>query len=175
MIVERITTPSASPVSLSEVKAHLRIEHSMDDARLDGMIWAATREVEDTGQLALLSQTIRVTLPVWPGGLELQLPIGPVLSGAATVTIDGEAYTDHDLTTGKRPTLRVGVASNALTSAEAQGRWVIEYSAGWVSVSDIPQDLKHAVMDAVMWQYDGCDGQSLAMWRAVSRYRGVRA
>ena len=106
MLVQRTPTSANAPFVLGELKEYARIDGPDDDFTLDRMGRAAAAEVEHFAQVALLSQTIRVTILDLVHGAGLTLPIGPVADDAtATVTIDGQALTGFDFVTGTRPYL----------------------------------------------------------------------
>ena len=51
-LLTRISAPAALPVSLEELKAHLRVEHAEEDAALTRLLGAATSALDGpTGQL----------------------------------------------------------------------------------------------------------------------------
>lgn len=60
MHIQRFGLPSAAGASLAEAREHLRIDHIEDDAALDVMLTAATRDLEQYAGIALLTQPIRV-------------------------------------------------------------------------------------------------------------------
>jgi len=183
MRVERINPPTGLPVSLTDADAQLRLDGA-DPAEAQRMALAAAREVEHYCSIALLTQTIRVTLNGWPlAGLEARLPIGPVLEGAAlTVTVDGEEFEAVELGTGQRPTLRV--TADDLTDAQRDARWIVTYEAGFGDeAAAVPADLAHAILDQAAALYDQRGGLAERSAQALSphtariaaRYRGVRA
>lgn len=180
MHVQRFGLPSAAGASLAEAREHLRIDHTEDDAALDVMLTAATRDLEQYAGIALLTQTIRVRiLSGWPMTHVIHLPIGPVQDGAsATVLADGVAFDGFNLWPGNRGRL---VLREKLTAALASAELVIEYPAGFGGAEDVPDDLRHAVLDQVAALYDARgtgDPKTIAMSphavRIAARYRGVR-
>ena len=78
MLVQRTPTTENAPFVLDELKEYSRIDAPDDDVTLNKMGYAAVAEVEHFGQVALLSQTIRVTILDLVHGAGLTLPIGPV-------------------------------------------------------------------------------------------------
>lgn len=153
-IVHRVATSQLDPFTLSDIKDYLRVTHDDEDFAITQMARAAAAELEHFAQIALLTQTIRVTVfdPA-SGQTYLSLPIGPVPEGAvATVTIDGEAFTAFDLVTGARPSIRWLASYFDLQPT----RVTVEYQAGFSStVADIPPDLTQAIKDQTCLQYDG--------------------
>lgn len=174
MNVERITIPLALPFEQTLVNDHVRVDYdqSQEAAR---HARAAAQEAEHYGQLALLTQTIRVTFEAWPDLTVLPLPIIPVLTaGSVTLVADGLAFTGFTVTTGLRPAL-------ALTDVRPVGRVVVQYQAGFgASATDIPPALAHAILDQAAALFDDrgagdgkTNGMSVHMARILARYRRV--
>ena len=178
MLVQRTPISAAAPFVLAELKQYARIDGVDDDFTLNRMGQAAAAEVEHFAQVALLSQTIRVTIRDLVHGEGLALPIGPVADDAtATVTIDGQALTGFDLVTGMRPYL----SWPASIRGTASTRVTIEYRAGFGDVAgDVPDDLAQAILDQVALTFDQRaphEAKTLArsshLARVGARYRGV--
>lgn len=183
MNVERLERPVSGIVSISEMGWHTRTggPEEMGDnyfrPELERFARSAVIEAEDYGQIALLNQTIRVSLPCWPRTTSFSLPIAPLLDwSTVTVTADGEAFDDFAVMTGQRPALR-------LSGARPQGEIVISYVAGHgETAEDIPEDLRLAVLDQVACHFT-MRGSATPKQQALSphftrilgRYRGVRA
>ncbi|MCC5984326.1 MAG: hypothetical protein JJU42_08180 [Rhodobacteraceae bacterium] len=183
MQIERVNQPAALAIPLEPVKAFLRVIGAEDNAQIEAMISAAARELESAAELALLFQTLRVTLDHWPATRPLRLPVGPALAGGpvVTVTADGEPVT-ATLRPGLRPAL-------VLDGPPQPGPVVIEYQAGFTDTPGaLPADIVHALYDQVAVSYDerganphqikasqarGTSGLSYAMMRTIGRYRGV--
>lgn len=180
MLVHRTAVSAALAVALEDVAGHLRIDFPDDDDALTNIIHAATAEIEQFAQIALLTQTIRVTIFDPPRQAGLNLPIGPVTDDdQPTVTIDGEAFTAFEFVGGNRPYIRWLADYHGLTPS----RMTISYQAGFgADASDVPKDLAQAIMDQAALHYDGrspMDAKSLTssphMARIAARYRGVQA
>jgi uncharacterized phiE125 gp8 family phage protein len=179
MSVERITVPESDPFLLADVKEHFRVDSNYENAGITTMARAAALEVEAFAQVALLTQTIRVTFDPAPLSSWLTLPIGPLKEGAdVTLTIDGVAFESFELVTGNRPSLRL---STDLIESMIDALVVVEYEAGFgAEASSIPADLTHAIHDHALALYDGRAGgdpkflmMSPHMARIASRYRRV--
>ncbi|ARE38334.1 hypothetical protein RGUI_0193 [Rhodovulum sp. P5] len=176
-------TPAAGmPFVLSDLKWHLRVDHSDDDTAITNIGCTAAAELEDFAQIALLTQTIRVTVfapEVSVGGFTL--PIGPVIdSDTVTVSLDGADFTGFEFVPGKRRPYLRWLDSYYDAAPE---RLAIEYQAGFgADASAIPIDLAQAIMDQAALYYDGrspMDRKALTtsphMARIGARYRGVQA
>ncbi len=80
-----LTGPLVEPVSLSDVKSHVRIDHVDDDDYLSHLIAAARRYVEEYLGLALIKRTYGWQLSRWPArksnspARSLDVPIGPLM------------------------------------------------------------------------------------------------
>lgn len=176
MNIERLSRPVLTGDLLSEAKSLARIGFDDDDADLSRMIDAAAAEAEELAQIALINQTIRVTLDAFPRSSTFPLPIAPLLDWS-TVQIDADdaPFDDFSVMTGLRPAIR-------LTGARPSGAVVIEYQAGFgADGSSLPVDLRHAILDQAAAYYDArgpgdpkVQALSPHFVRIVGRYRRVR-
>ena len=94
MTLVRTVTPEAEPVTVAEVKAHLRIAHASEDELLAGLIRAAREDVERATGLALIEQSWRLVLDGWPRSgtaTLLRHPLREVISVTAYGS-EGEAW-----------------------------------------------------------------------------------
>lgn len=96
------TAPTLEPITLDEVKEHLRHEETEDEAYLFALIRTAREKLEEELGRAFLQQTIDLTLDRFPeDGCYLYLPRSPVVSvtyvkyvdsGGSLVTWDPALY-----------------------------------------------------------------------------------
>ena len=179
MLVHRTEVSVALPFVLDDLKLHLRAPDDAENAAIQNIGQTAAAEIEQFAQIALLTQTIRVTIFNPAREYGLSLPIGPVADeDVPTVTIDGEAFTAFDFVGGNRPYVRWLADYHDLTPS----RLTIEYQAGFgETAADVPSDLAQALMDQAALHYDGrspMDAKSLTtsphMARVGARYRGVQ-
>lgn len=179
MLVNRTPISTGLPFVLNALKSHIRVDDDAEDAEITDMGHTAAAEIEQFAQIALLTQTIRVTIfnPTREG--YQPLPIGPVGDAdVPTVTIDGEPFTALEFVGGNRPCIRWLAPYHDLRPS----RITIEYQAGFgADATDIPSDLSQALMDQAGLLYDGrspMDARSLTtsphMARVGARYRGVQ-
>lgn len=87
----RVTPPVITPVSLTDVKAQLYVDHADDDAMIGALLTAATEHFDGwTGVLgrALVEQTWRQDFACFSDCL--RLPLAPVLSVESITYFDGD-------------------------------------------------------------------------------------
>ncbi|MFQ5563872.1 MAG: head-tail connector protein [Parvularculaceae bacterium] len=155
-----LSPPAAEPVTLAEVKAHLRVDLPDEDALITGLAVAARHAVEARGQIALIAQAWRFALDAPPvvefapfgaaGAGDITAPLSPVASIDAVSVVDKAGATkavDPALfETAVGATGRV----RALSPWPAPGRKLdgvrIDFTAGFPDAASVPDDLKQAVM-----------------------------
>jgi uncharacterized phiE125 gp8 family phage protein len=162
-----LVTPSdEEPVSLDEMKQHLKREDvSDDDEYIDSLIRAARELIEQSTGCAFVDQTWRLTLRDWPCSGFVRLPRNPLLE-VVSVT-----YRD---TAGAYQTLQenvgyfVDAASEPGTIDAGNGCWpitgcyadaiVVVFRAGYLDLEssrsgDIPDRAKLAIKHLAAWWY----------------------
>jgi uncharacterized phiE125 gp8 family phage protein len=75
-----VAGPAVEPVTLTDAKAHLRLDTPDEDAVVASLISAARQLVEQATRRALIAQTWRIRLDAWPQGRAVALPLAPVLA-----------------------------------------------------------------------------------------------
>ena len=80
MALVPISAPAQEPVSLSDAKAHLRVDTTDDDLLIGRLITGARSELERGLGRALITQSWTYWLDVWPSGYAVPLPLAPVQS-----------------------------------------------------------------------------------------------
>ncbi len=88
MTVRVVTPPTGLLVSLPDMKQHLRVLHSEDDARLTAMIGAATETLEATTQRRFLTQGLEWVLTHWL--YPMRLPVAGVDAESVEITYADE-------------------------------------------------------------------------------------
>jgi uncharacterized phiE125 gp8 family phage protein len=125
--VKQTVAPASEPVSLTDAKAHLRVDIDDDDDFISGLIAAARQYTETTTRRAFISQTWRLSLDNWPAGDEIELPKPPLASVSSIV------YKDAD---GASTTW---ATSNYIVDTDSEpGRIVLANGASWPTVSLYP-------------------------------------
>ncbi|MFB9951347.1 head-tail connector protein [Rhizobium puerariae] len=142
--------PSAEPLTLADVKAHLRLDGPDEDALLDSLISTAREHLEREIGLCLLTQGWRLFLDRWPRDGVIRIAKSPVqaIHNVTVYDADGTALEvpleDHLLDGEGRP------ARLWLRAPPEPGRAVngieIDFSAGYGEAgTDVPDTLKRAM------------------------------
>lgn len=178
-----VTPPSGEPVTLSDLKAQLRLDTSYEDSLLSDYLTAARTLVEEYSRLALLTQTWsysldgspidRLGLAGWPLLLPntvrestLELPRPPLQSvtsvtfydagGAATVFDPGNYWVDTTTYPG-RIALRQGKTWPVLL--RNVNSFVVQYVSGYgASGTSVPAPIRRAVLLTAAALYEAREG-----------------
>ncbi|SIP94288.1 phage conserved hypothetical protein, phiE125 gp8 family [Rhizobium sp. RU35A] len=143
--------PLAEPVTLAEVKAHLRIDHADEDALLAGLIQVARLHLERETGLCLLVQGWRLCLDDWPDDGVVQIVRAPVRTIEAVSVYDGlgqvvhPALTGHVLDANRQPA-RLWLSSRPLPGRAINGI-EIDFTAGFGETgAEVPASLIRAIL-----------------------------
>lgn len=121
-LISQVTAPAVEPLSLSECKLFLRVDHTSDDTLIASMLASARLWVETYTRRALCTQTVDLKYAGWPIiGSPLVVPYAPLQS------ITSISYIDEDQNT------QTLAASQYVVRAQAgprAGRGTIEIADG---------------------------------------------
>lgn len=156
----RVIPPETTVVSVDEVKAHLSIDHDDDDDYLTTLIRAAEAYVEGPNGIGvvMLEQTWRLSLDRFSG--PISIPMGPVKAisevtykpamlvgqpDSTTYTLDPASYV-FDL--DSQPLKIVPAYGHSWPSVTHSpvGAVKVVFTAGWGDPSEVPGDLRAAVL-----------------------------
>lgn len=176
MSLTLISPPAAEPVSLADIKEHLKIDGSLEDALLAGLIVAARQTIEAKHQIAVMPQTWRLALTCVPE-TQIILPLSPVISiDAVGVARNGVAETlppsSYDYQTGNVGRLRV----TAPIASDQFGALIVTFTAGWAGAASVPDAIKLAIKLLAAHYYENREGAPRIPELAalVAPYRQVR-
>ena len=154
MGLTRTADPAVEPVSLDEIKAHMRIDGAADDGVLKILIRAARENVEHQQKRQHITATYEYTLDEFPAG-PIILPVPPLIAvslisykdlAGDTQTWDASNY-QVEITSERGS---VSVAPNVTypsTETERRNAVTITYTAGYgTSNSDVPETTRLASM-----------------------------
>jgi len=154
-----LTPPALEPVSLSEAKQFLRVDHDDDDAVITSLIAAARAQIEALTRRALLTQTWRIVRDAWPSDGRLRAGPAPLQTvvAARVFDTDGNAISFD-------PSVFIVEAEHAMLAAPAfalpaPGRIFAGIEIDVVSgfgddAEDVPAPLRQAIRHLVAHWYD---------------------
>lgn len=161
MALKLITAPASTPISLAEVKRHLRIDSAAQDQNLELYIDAATASLDGvTGLLgrAIVTQTWDLYLDEFPAS-EIQIPLPP-LSSVTSVNYYPPSGSETTVSSSNYTVDTVSVPGWIVpnsnfswpTTLDAVNAVRIRFVAGY---SAVPPDLKLALLHMVGGFYQG--------------------
>jgi uncharacterized phiE125 gp8 family phage protein len=160
MAIRLITPPAIEPVTLAEAKAHLRVDHSEDDALIGSFIEASRVYCEQFTARAFITQTWEYVVDDFPLH-EIMLPLPPLQSVTSVKYDDGGGVEqtlgvlDYEVDTVSQPGWVVPVTAGWPTNVweginSVRIRFVAGYNPGTDSPIDlaanVPQSIKAAIM-----------------------------
>jgi uncharacterized phiE125 gp8 family phage protein len=168
-----VDKPSSDPVSLAEAKAQLRLTDASQDVLVKILIAAATKQVQSLVQRVFMEQTLEWVLPAWRAVFDI--PVAPVAAdGIASIKyVDWTTQTQQTLAAAayvvqtKGDSVRIfpkyGTAWPVLF-AYAPEPVVIQFTAGYESAADVPENVKAAILLQIRHLYS-LGERSLALTR----------
>ncbi len=161
--LQRVTAPTTAPITLSEVKAQLRVEGPDDDVLLMRLINVATAYTDAKG--ALGQAMITQTWAQWMGPnptQSIRLMLGPVQSISAVkyYDIDGALQTDvvgnyQVFGTDFAKTIEPKSGKSWPVAQDRSDAIAVEYITGYGDAdTDVPDTIRHAMMLMVGHWYD---------------------
>lgn len=152
MGLARKTDATLEPLTTAEAKLHLRVDHALEDAYIDGLVKAARLRVERELRRALVTQTWTYTLERFPV-FELRLPRPPLQSITSIIYLDGDGAsqtlvnTKYRVTTNGTPGRVEPVYGETWPITRRTSDAVsIEFIAGYGSAAtSVPEDARAAI------------------------------
>lgn len=167
--------PEIDPVTVAELKSHLRIEHEIEDTYLQNLIRTATEYIENELQQALIQRTYVYECSKITAKDDLrfvQLPMGPVLE---VLSVEQKKLDDA------RIGLRRYVLQDdrILLPSALMNPIIVTYRAGFgVYPKHIPAPIKQAILMVAGECYENRQGFSMqksAFFQdLLSPYRRIR-
>lgn len=154
-----LTAPAFEPLSLAEAKAFLRVETSDDDDVIGVLIAGARIHVEAQTRRALITQSWRISIDVWPDNGRLTILPAPLqaLTAARIYDFEGLAH-DVDL---QAFVLDKGASVLAFApwAVPAPGRVAagieLDVTVGFgIAAADVPEALRQAIRLLVAHWYE---------------------
>lgn len=153
------TGPTSEPVTLTEVKAHARIDHALDDTWLTTIITTARVYVENYIRAALFTQTITAKWDRFPHHFCLEKPplqsvtsISYLDTAGASQTLATANYVVDTSTTPATITLAYGYTWPSTRDQIAAV--TVVYIAGYTATANIPPPIKQAILMLIGYWYE---------------------
>ena len=127
MQLKTITAVSTEPVTLSEVKAHLRVDSILDDTLITSLITVAREYIENFTKRALATQTLELILDSFPNAEYIDLPLSPLQS------VTSVKYKDSS---GNETTL--GSSGYIVNTDFLPGKIILAYGCSWPTFTPYP-------------------------------------
>lgn len=143
-------------MTLTEAKAHCRVDSTADDTLITSLIKGARQRAESRTNRSLITQTWQLYLDDFPKSVEaLELPRPPVSSvtsvkyiatDGSTTTLSSTAYMTDFVSEPARVKLNEGLTWPTVKSGQINGV-VVEYVAGYGSSGeDVPQGIRQGML-----------------------------
>ena len=148
------TPPAEEPVTLAEIKDHLRVSGTAEDSLLTLYAQMAREAVEEETWRALMPQTWTLYLPGWPANGVIELPRPPLASVTAITYTDEDgvegtlAVSNYRVDTAREPG-RVVLAPNGawpVDALDSVNGVAVEFVAGYADASAVPVTAKAAIL-----------------------------
>ena len=151
MYLERITAPAIEPVSMQEMKQHLRLDFDEEDSLLAGMILAARRHLEKQLSLGFISARWRYRAENTPQyRAALNVPLFPLASVQQVrfYLEDGTTALADLANMQIRSALRPATITDIALPLSLQPSYgvEIEFTAGYGDLAeDVPEQMRLAI------------------------------
>jgi uncharacterized phiE125 gp8 family phage protein len=152
MPLKRTSDAATEPVTLTEMKLHLRVDHETEDDLITSLIKSARQLLEEQTGRAFITQTWQQTLEEWPDGYVIRVPRSPLIAvtDIKYYDTDGELQTLsadlYDVNTNAEPariTKAYGESWPSLYGVEEA--ITVTYTAGYGDAEDVPDGIKTAI------------------------------
>lgn len=162
----RTVAPALPLIDTATAKRHLRVEHSQDDAVIDGLVAAATKHIDGfTGILgrALINQTWRQDLGCFDS-CRIYLPLKPPISAVTSVTYYDASNTQRTLASsvyagpfadGEGAFIELAYGQSWPETYSRPDAVSITFTAGYgAAASDVPEDILQGVKLLIAHWYE---------------------
>jgi len=145
------TAPTVEPVTVGEIKAHLRIDHGDQDDYLETLITAARQACESATRRALVEQTWKMYLDAFPAAIRPPRPPLRSVSSLQYVDTDGNTQTldsgQYDVDTDREPgEVREAYGCCWPSTRDHPNAVIVTFKAGYgTDAASVPAPVKHAI------------------------------
>lgn len=170
MALQLRVAPSIEPISLSETKDFLRVDGTNEDVLISSLITTARIFIETTLSHIMITEQWSQFLDCWPENNIIKLALSPlqsidevrVYSSSTEHTVLDPSTYSQDLVSWP-PRLNLSSTTSITSSAKLLNAIEVRFTAGYGSnTSDVPADLRHALMMLVAHWYEKREPVSVA-------------
>lgn len=162
MILTEIVAPTEEPLSLPEIKLHLRIDSTDEDLLLNSYAVAARIYAEMFARRAFVVQTLELALDGWPSCDHIVLPRPPLQSVTSVKYVDSDGNTqtmasgDYIVDTASEPgRVLLGYGKSWPSATLQPGPAIkVRYVAGYGGSVAVPQIYKQAMLLLIGHYYE---------------------
>lgn len=163
--LEVSTAPAVEPVCLDDLKAFLQYDDDDQDGLITSLGIAAREELERVTQLALITQTVKLYLPDFPGcEIEIRKPPVSSITSVQYTDTDGDTQTvssaNYQLDSKSYPARLWPVRDQEWPNDVKQDTLnavTVTFVAGYGDPEDVPERVKTAIKVATKASFDGCE------------------
>ena len=178
MRLTQTTAPTVEPVTLTEAKAHMRVDGDEDDARLTALITAARNHCEVYTNRQFITASWKLYCDHFENVQLIPRPPFQSVTSITYVDLDGDTqtvtatiYTTDLIDEPGRILLADGQTWPSHRGSQ-EDRVIIEYKAGYgLTASTVPQNIRTAMLFWIEGVYDGNKDATLACERLLEPYR----
>lgn len=158
MTIIELAPPAVEPLTLVEIRAHLRLDTEEEDALLLALAIVAREHLEREAGLVLAVRDFRLCRDDWPEDGIVTIPRGPVRAISSVTVYDGDGEPqvvdlDGHLLDGQARPARLWLR-DVPEPGRAMNGIEVEFSAGFgESGADVPETLKRAMLLHVAAMY----------------------
>jgi len=160
MSTNLITAPTAEPVTLAEIKTHLRISDDVHNTELWNLIIEGRKYIEMHTGRSLMPQTWDYYMDSFSSDI-IEIPYPPLVSITSVKyqdTNDTEqtfAASNYNVDTNHKPG-RITLDPNASypSTYSDYNAVVIRFVSGYANANSVPEEFKRAIKLYVQWMFD---------------------
>lgn len=148
----RTGPPTAEPWTLAEVKAHLKVDHTEEDALIGALLTGARENAEERLGRTLCTTAWRLTLDGFPSAIKLPMPRAIAVQSVKYLDPEGVQRTldpaDYLLDDVSEPGFVVPAYGKAWPATQCRvNALVVEYTAGYgPAATAIPMPVRQWVL-----------------------------
>lgn len=172
--------PATEPVTLSEIKSHLRVDNTLDDTMLESMISEARQAIEKRTNRAFFTQTRKLYFEYFNlHDDKILLPGTPVSSITSVEYVDQDGVTqtwtasEYNLKEGEPNYLQLAYDEIFPVTRSRRDDVVITYVCGVADVADIDPLVKAAIKLYVELGFDREENTDKTSTRISQAYENI--